>query len=113
MDKKNDFKRVCLQFPDHLLPDSVEVSFKLQEALNQTVYIMGDTAYESCCLDFIAASHVNADAIIHYGSICFSQTAENLPYLNIYEKFEINLEEFKERLISFSREKGRSNFSFW
>lgn len=38
--------QVCLQFPDHLLPHSSEVALKLQKILGQTVYILGDTAYE-------------------------------------------------------------------
>ncbi|KAK9874379.1 hypothetical protein WA026_002726 [Henosepilachna vigintioctopunctata] len=97
----NNFNQVCLQFPDHMLIDAVEVSLKLQEALNHPVYIVGDTAYESCCLDFIAAAHVKADAIIHYGSICFSQTTKNLPYLNIYEKSEIDVMELENILLPF------------
>ncbi|XP_045466487.1 2-(3-amino-3-carboxypropyl)histidine synthase subunit 2 [Harmonia axyridis] len=99
--RTNNFKRVCLQFPDHLLPDSSEVAFKLQEALNQPVYIMGDTAYESCCLDYIAAGHINADAIIHFGAICFSQSANKLPHLNIYEKYYIDVEHLGKTIESF------------
>lgn len=45
--------QVCLQFPDHLLPDSVEVAFTLQEALHQPVYLMGDTAYERYVINHI------------------------------------------------------------
>ncbi|KAJ8921166.1 hypothetical protein NQ315_013638 [Exocentrus adspersus] len=90
--KSNNFQKVCLQFPDYLLPDSSEIALKLQSILNQTVYILGDTAYESCCIDYIAAAHVNADAIIHFGPVCFSKSSADIPYLNIYEKLDLNLE---------------------
>ncbi|KAL1502131.1 hypothetical protein ABEB36_007323 [Hypothenemus hampei] len=89
--KTNNFKKVCLQFPDHLLPHSSDVAVKLQNLLGHEVYILGDTAYESCCIDYVAAAHINADAIIHFGSICFSKTSANIPYLNIYEKHYMEL----------------------
>ncbi|XP_044764321.1 2-(3-amino-3-carboxypropyl)histidine synthase subunit 2 [Coccinella septempunctata] len=106
--KTNNFRRVCLQFPDHLLPDSVEVVFKLQEALDQPVYLMGDTAYESCCLDFIAAGHIEADALIHFGSICFSQSAKKLPYLNIYEKHDIDIKHLVKSIETFLAGKDKT-----
>ncbi|XP_066255722.1 2-(3-amino-3-carboxypropyl)histidine synthase subunit 2 [Euwallacea similis] len=96
--KDNEYQKVCLQFPDHLLPHSTEVALKLQKILGQTVYILGDTAYESCCIDYVAAAHINADAIIHFGPICFSKSSENLPYLNVYEKKTISVTELDKVL---------------
>ncbi|KAB0791422.1 hypothetical protein PPYR_03222 [Photinus pyralis] len=89
--RSHDFKSVCLQFPDHLLSDSTKIAQRLQSALQQTVYVLGDSAYESCCIDYITAAHANADAIIHYGPVCFSQAANEIPFLNIYEKRDLNL----------------------
>lgn len=40
------FLKVCLQFPDHLLPDSTQIALVLESLLQQTVYVMADTAYE-------------------------------------------------------------------
>ncbi|XP_066144439.1 2-(3-amino-3-carboxypropyl)histidine synthase subunit 2 [Euwallacea fornicatus] len=96
--KENEYQKVCLQFPDHLLPHSTEVALKLQKILGQTVYILGDTAYESCCIDYVAAAHINADAIIHFGPICFSKPSENLPYLNVYEKKTISVTDLEKIL---------------
>ncbi|CAH1155502.1 unnamed protein product [Phaedon cochleariae] len=96
--RSNQFQKVCLQFPDHLLPDSSEVTLKLQNVLGQTIYILGDTAYESCCVDYIAAAHINADAIIHYGPVCFSKSSGKIPYLNIYEKHQLNVDEVKNQI---------------
>jgi diphthamide synthase subunit DPH2 len=44
--RSNNFQKVCLQFPDHLLSDSSEVALRLERSLNQIIYILADTAYE-------------------------------------------------------------------
>ncbi|XP_050305698.1 2-(3-amino-3-carboxypropyl)histidine synthase subunit 2 [Anthonomus grandis grandis] len=96
--KENNFLKVCLQFPDHLLPDSSDVALKLQQLLGQTVYILGDTAYGSCCIDYVAAAHINADSIIHYGPTCLSKSSDNIPHMNVYEKLHLNTAELKSAL---------------
>lgn len=58
----------------------------------------------SCCIDYKTASHVNADAIIHFGPTCDSATTGNIPYLNIYEKCSLNSETFKEALTCINKE---------
>lgn len=98
-----------------MLPDSREVSSRLQKLIGQTIYVLADTAYEryqswvfnnsskliffninfSCCIDYIAAAHINADAIIHFGPVCFSQTLGTIPYLNIYDKHHLDVDKFK------------------
>lgn len=45
----------------------------------------------SCCIDYIAAAHVNADAIIHFGPVCSSVAVGSIPHLNIYEKSELDI----------------------
>lgn len=45
--------------------------------------ILADTSYGACCVDEIAAEHVDADAVIHYGRACLSPTAR-LPVLHIF-----------------------------
>jgi len=39
------------------------------------LYILADTSYGSCCVDEIAAEHVDADIVVHYGRSCLSPTA--------------------------------------
>lgn len=99
-----------MQFPERLLPDANEVALKMQTKLQQTVYVMADSSYEryvlfrvcvcelfcyqtnfSCCIDYVTAAHVNADAIIHYGPKCFSKPTEEIPCLKVNEKHEIDL----------------------
>ncbi|KAG8437049.1 hypothetical protein GDO86_007940 [Hymenochirus boettgeri] len=63
---------VALQFPDDLLVDSVNVAKRLEDATNAKTYILGDTSYGSCCVDEIAAEHVKANVLVHYGRACLS-----------------------------------------
>ncbi|CAM5136573.1 unnamed protein product [Eretmochelys imbricata] len=66
------FRRVALQFPDELLADSAAVAAKMEEATGSKMYILGDTSYGSCCVDEVAAEHVGAEAVVHYGPACLS-----------------------------------------
>lgn len=36
------------------------------------LYVMADTAYGSCCVDEVGASHVDAECVVHYGHACMS-----------------------------------------
>ena len=75
--------KIALQFSDDLLPHSFKVSkcienaFKLHycDASPIKTYILGDTSRAPCCVDEIAAQHISADSIIHYGYTCFSPYA--------------------------------------
>jgi diphthamide biosynthesis protein 2 len=83
--------KVCLQFPDENLVDSVAVSRWLNEHTNSSFYILGDTSYGSCCCDIVAADHIPADALIHFGPACLSHsTVKNLqltiPVLYVFPK---------------------------
>lgn len=68
------------QFPDELLKDSTGVVRVLRNELQSCcedgndigLYVMADTAYGSCCVDEVGASHINADCVIHYGHTCLS-----------------------------------------
>ncbi|XP_053549559.1 2-(3-amino-3-carboxypropyl)histidine synthase subunit 2 [Bombina bombina] len=70
--QKTGARKVALQFPDELLVDSVTVSKKLEAATGAKTYILGDTSYGSCCVDEVAAEHVGADALVHYGRACLT-----------------------------------------
>ncbi|WEW59697.1 Diphthamide biosynthesis protein 2 [Emydomyces testavorans] len=47
------------------------------------LYILGDTSYGTCCVDEVAAEHVDADVVIHYGRACLSPTAR-LPVIYVF-----------------------------
>lgn len=98
--------RVALQFPDDLLADASQVTWLMEEAIataykkkfiqlleHQTltsvmqqhlenpplVFVLGDSTYGSCCPDEVAAQHLNADVLIHYGYACLSSTSQRIP----------------------------------
>lgn len=74
---QHGFTIVGLQFPDELLPMSVPIFRLLRSRLASDeieLYIMADTTYGSCCVDHVAAQHVNAQAVVHYGQACLSIT---------------------------------------
>lgn len=70
----------------------------IDEEPSSKLFILADTSYGSCCVDEIAAEHVNADSIVHYGRACLSPTAR-LPVLYIFtiNALELNpvIETFK------------------
>ena len=47
------------------------------------LYILADTSYGACCVDEIAAEHISADAVVHYGRACLSPTAR-IPILHVF-----------------------------
>lgn len=81
--------KVCLQFPDELLGDAAAVAEALTCQLGHPVYILGDTTYGSCCVDEVAAEHVGADAVIHFGNTCLSPS-QRLPVLYIPTRLHVD-----------------------
>lgn len=109
--REHKWQRVALQFPDSMLSHSAKVYHMLDHGLNTAslayrsqdrrtsaadgaqapvkLTILGDTSYGSCCVDEIAAEHVNADAVIHYGRSCLSPTAR-LPVVHVFTRSELD-----------------------
>ncbi|KAI9332361.1 putative diphthamide synthesis protein-domain-containing protein [Obelidium mucronatum] len=84
------YVNIALQFPDELLAYSTDVALLLDQRSNapdatvkRTFYILADTTYGSCCVDEVAAEHVNADLVVHYGRTCLSRTAR-IPVLYVF-----------------------------
>ncbi|XP_013191994.2 2-(3-amino-3-carboxypropyl)histidine synthase subunit 2 [Amyelois transitella] len=88
--RDKDFLKVCLQFPDELLGVSAKIYEEIKKRVEVDLYIMGDTSYASCCVDTVAAMHVQADAVVHYGHTCFSKT--NLPVFIVLPKRPLDLD---------------------
>ena len=72
---------------------------KKDKGKKERVYILADTSYGACCVDEIAAEHVDADVVVHYGRACLSPTAR-LPVIHVFTIQELDLnwvvEKFKE-----------------
>ncbi|XP_073344494.1 2-(3-amino-3-carboxypropyl)histidine synthase subunit 2 [Pagrus major] len=88
---ERQFQKVALQFPDELLVDSVAVAVEIERNSNAKPFILGDTSYGSCCVDEVAAEHVRADCIVHYGSACLSPS-KRLPLMYVFEKRPMDLD---------------------
>uniref|UniRef100_W5KIG8 2-(3-amino-3-carboxypropyl)histidine synthase subunit 2 n=1 Tax=Astyanax mexicanus TaxID=7994 RepID=W5KIG8_ASTMX len=89
------FKKVALQFPDELLVDAVGVSAAIEKETNVKTYILGDTSYGSCCVDEVAAEHVGADCIVHYGRSCLSPS-RRLPLMYVFGKRPMDVQKCAE-----------------
>ena len=102
--EKHGYRRVALQFPDGQLKDAPRVCQWLMaqsrirqqqqqqqgqdndESAPPTVplfFVIGDTSYGSCCVDEVAAQHLNADLVVHYGHACLSPISR-LPVLYVF-----------------------------
>lgn len=63
----------------------LETSFNnlTTESVRHRLYILADTSYGACCVDEIAAEHVDAEVVVHYGRSCLSPTAR-LPVIYVF-----------------------------
>lgn len=133
--RRRRWKRIALQFPDDMLADAPAIVDTLARALQDSrskndatvdqsfadlaissqeydpvrFYILGDTSYGACCVDEVAAEHVDADSVVHYGRTCLSPTVR-LPVLYIFtnqplsiasvvEDFKIQYPDLKQKVI--------------
>lgn len=55
----------------------------------ERIYILADTSYSSCCVDEVAAEHVDADVVVHYGRSCLSPTSR-LPVIYAFTKHSLD-----------------------
>uniref|UniRef100_A0A3B3TZH4 2-(3-amino-3-carboxypropyl)histidine synthase subunit 2 n=1 Tax=Poecilia latipinna TaxID=48699 RepID=A0A3B3TZH4_9TELE len=88
---EHHFGKVALQFPDELLVDSAAVAAEIERNSQAKTFILGDTSYGSCCVDEIAAEHIGADCIVHYGNACLSPS-KRLPVMYVFEKRTLDME---------------------
>ena len=50
-----------------------EGELKEGEQEKAKLWILADTSYSPCCVDAVAAEHVNAEVVVHYGNACLSE----------------------------------------
>mmetsp|Transcript_30642 Transcript_30642/g.63449 ORF Transcript_30642/g.63449 Transcript_30642/m.63449 type:complete len:766 (-) Transcript_30642:199-2496(-) len=81
------YKNKLMSQLDVFAEDEVEIPLKqelkdeIKKHVSQPplVFILGDTTYGSCCPDDVAAQHLNANVLVHYGYACLSSPTENIP----------------------------------
>ncbi|ODV84730.1 hypothetical protein CANARDRAFT_28875 [[Candida] arabinofermentans NRRL YB-2248] len=65
----------------------------------QQVWILADTSYSPCCIDEVAAEHVSADIVVHFGDACLNPV-DKLPAVYVFGKPYLNhdtlITKFKE-----------------
>ncbi|KAM6953299.1 2-(3-amino-3-carboxypropyl)histidine synthase subunit 2 [Aplochiton taeniatus] len=88
---RHKFLKVALQFPDELLAVSVAIAAEIEKGTEAKLFILGDTSYGSCCVDEVAAQHVGADCIVHYGRACLSPSTR-LPLMYVFERSMLDLQ---------------------
>ncbi|RLN83358.1 hypothetical protein BBO99_00002208 [Phytophthora kernoviae] len=102
--RSGGYKVIALQFPDSLLPDASRVQQELKDGLSgqwERVFILGDTSYGSCCADEVAAQHLMADCIVHYGRTCLSATT-SIPVIYVFGNAPIEVEDCVKQLKKFA-----------
>lgn len=116
-----NFTKAALQFPDELLKDSVRIASSLRDRLRRigesvaerdgnakdaSLFVMADTAYGSCCVDEVGASHVGADCVVHYGHTCLSPTSM-LPAFYVFGKAPMNVSDCAINLVDHAMTSGK------
>ncbi|PSN73630.1 diphthamide biosynthesis protein-like protein [Corynespora cassiicola Philippines] len=128
--REGRWKRIALQFPDHMLIDAPrvydaltkglgnarkgqngakseglqsgtevqdlaqkveEATIKEQKDTEERLFILGDTSYGACCVDEVAAEHVDADVVVHYGRSCLSPPSR-LPVIYVFTERPLDLD---------------------
>ncbi|KAI9580526.1 2-(3-amino-3-carboxypropyl)histidine synthase subunit 2 [Glossina fuscipes] len=110
--RSNSLRRVCLQFPDDYLCHSEAIATSLRDELTNDkeldnevkIFILADTSYGSCCVDEIAAAHVDADGILHFGYACRSNSSSSLPVFYCFPQLSIDCLKFSEHLLNFKQD---------
>ncbi|KAK7183678.1 diphthamide biosynthesis protein 2 [Paraphaeosphaeria sporulosa] len=57
----------------------------------ERLFILADTSYGACCVDEVAAEHVDADVVVHYGRSCLSPPSR-LPVIYVFTERELDLD---------------------
>ncbi|KXT14379.1 hypothetical protein AC579_2774 [Pseudocercospora musae] len=94
--RHGNWKRIALQFPDDMLVDAPRVFDRIkhglakenapssiEEKVDEKLCILADTSYGACCVDEVAAEHIDAELVVHYGRSCLSPTAR-LPVIYVF-----------------------------
>ncbi|KAL6662146.1 hypothetical protein ACP70R_000005 [Stipagrostis hirtigluma subsp. patula] len=107
--RERAYTRVALQFPDEMLKDAAAVARALRRELGgggARLFVMADTAYNSCCVDEVGASHIDAQCVVHYGHACMSPTS-NLPAFFVFGKAPLDVDACARSLLECCRKSNK------
>ncbi|KAF3050444.1 Diphthamide biosynthesis protein 2 [Didymella keratinophila] len=76
------------------LSEKLETNMGLEEKSDEEdrLFILGDTSYGACCVDEVAAEHVDADCVVHYGRSCLSPPSR-LPVVYVFTERPLDLDQ--------------------
>ena len=94
---QHGYSTIALQFPDELMSYSTFIATQIKLKTGAKAFVLADTSYGSCCIDEVAASHYNADLIIHFGQSCLANTGK-IPVFYVFGNEEIKSEIFLVRM---------------
>ncbi|WRT64437.1 diphthamide biosynthesis protein 2 [Kwoniella shivajii] len=100
------YKTIGLQFPDELLPSSVQVYRAIQTRIQHTgaqAYVLADSTYGNCCPDVLSCLHLPADFLVHYGHACLTPT-DALPVHYVFPRRRLNTAHAVECLLESGRD---------
>jgi diphthamide biosynthesis protein 2 len=83
--------QIALQFPDELLALSTDIAAELEKKFERKFSILADSTFSSCCCDEVAASHIGADGLMHFGSSCLSLPSK-IPCFLMFGKEDFDVE---------------------
>lgn len=82
-------REACCRAHDRTCTNTTVTTSKIDDA-ERKIFILADTSYSACCVDEIAAEHVAADVLIHYGRSCLSPTTR-LPVIYVFTSNQLDL----------------------
>jgi hypothetical protein len=95
--KKNNAKKVALQFPEGLLMYSLAIADIFERFCGVETLVMGDVTYGACCIDDFTARSVGCDMMIHYGHSCLVPVdVTSIKTLYVFVDISIDLTHFIE-----------------
>ncbi|OCF54334.1 diphthamide biosynthesis protein 2 [Kwoniella mangroviensis CBS 10435] len=100
------YKTIGLQFPDELLPSSVQVYRSIQMKIQHTgaqAYVLADSTYGNCCPDVLSCLHLPADFLVHYGHACLTPT-DALPVFYVFPRRKLDITHAAEQFSEVSKE---------
>jgi hypothetical protein len=86
------------------LVDAADVCWEFEIALNNNneqalVFVLGDTTFAPCCIDAIAAQHLEADCVVHYGHACLSP-CRDIPVLYSFGRQHLSTQACVEAVVA-------------
>ncbi|KAJ3249032.1 Diphthamide biosynthesis protein 1 [Chytriomyces hyalinus] len=93
--RKNDAKRVALQFPEGLLMYSLTICDIVERFVGAETVVMGDVTYGACCIDDYTATALGCDFMVHYGHSCLVPvTVTTIKTLYVFVEIGIDTKHF-------------------